>query len=94
MLRRHKATRWHPDNRAALCVGPHYPDGGCHRVIDNYSSPTERWAFFVSLRGEAGIAEVDELHRHPWDRDYGKIFALLLERGVITAKQAAKEKAA
>jgi hypothetical protein len=92
--RRNKATKWHPDNRAALCVGPHERHGGCHRIIDNFTPPHDRRAFFVSLRGEAGIAEVDELHRHPWDRDYAKIFALLIERGVITAKQAAKGRAA
>ncbi len=86
--RRNKATKWHPDNRAALCVGPHERHGGCHRIIDNFTPAHERRAFFVSRRGEAGIAEVDELHRKPWDKDMGAIIRLLIERGVLNAKEA------
>ncbi len=86
--RRNNAVRWHPDNRAALCVGPHEADGGCHRIIDTFTPDHERRAFFVSRRGEAGIAEVDELHRKPWDKDMGAIIRLLIERGVLNAKEA------
>lgn len=78
-----RATKWHPDNRAALCVRPDGAEGGCHRIVDNYMPPHERRAFFVSLRGEKAITEIDNLIRIPWDKDMGAIVALLRERGIV-----------
>ena len=78
-----KATKWHPDNRAALCSWPDGKEGGCHRIIDTFTPPHERRAFFASVRGEEAIQSIDILIRVPWDRDYGEIVALLRKRGVM-----------
>lgn len=73
------ATRWHPGNGAALCVWPDGRHGGCHRTIDLYTPASDRRMFFASLRGEAAIAEVDDITREKWDKDLGLCFRRLDE---------------